>query len=134
MTGRRGEHLVSAFLYSIDWQCNLVDALGYDLIATQGPKIIRVQVKSSTRPITERGKTVPRYTYNTGHGGAKSIERLDDQYDVLALCGLRDRGITFYPVTEVTTKTIRIKPEEFGSDDTLARHRWSQAIKILEER
>lgn len=134
MTGRQGEHLVSAFLFKIGWQSNIVDAMGYDIVATQASTVLRVQVKSSGRPVAETGKLIPKYIFSVGIGGTKSINDLENHYDVLALCGLADRGIKFFPVREVAAKTIRIRPEEFGLDDTLARHSWERAVKISKEK
>jgi hypothetical protein len=134
MTGRQGEHLVSAFLFELGWQSNIVDAMGYDIIATREATVLRVQVKSSSRPVAERGKLIRKYVFSVGVGGKKSIDDLENYYDMLALCGLADRGIKFFPAPEVTAKTIRIRPEEFGLDDALARHSWERAVKMLKEK
>ena len=102
MTGRRGEHVVASFLCSQGWHPVIADAEGYDIIATKGTHILRIQVKSCSGPIIDKRERAPGYyRWTAGLGGRKEILTPSDHYDVLALVALGPDVITFIYASEV---------------------------------
>ena len=96
MTGQRGEHVVASFLCSQSWHPVIADAEGYDIIATKGTYIIRIQVKSCSGPIIGKRERAPGfYRWTVGLGRHKEILIPTDHYDVLALVALGPDAITF---------------------------------------
>ena len=122
--GFNGEHVVCSFLCSVGWQPVIADAEGYDILATKGTNILRIQVKSSSGPAIGKGERAPGfYQWTAGLGGKKQLGTPTESYDVLALCALGPDAITFLYASDVTKKTFRIKPgdiHERTSENTWA--------------
>ena len=127
-TGRRGEHIVAAFLISQGWQSSIVDAVGYDIVATQGKKIYRVQVKSSARARLEKASWY--YGFSIGIGGHKKTKNPTRYYDVLALCAIDLNSIYFLPGKNVFKKTYRFRREVFF-DARLSETSWRYCLATL---
>ena len=112
MIGRRGEHLVAAFLCSQDWHPVISDADGYDILATQDPHILRVQVKATLEPQKDKDRSNRKSCkWTVGLGRNKNILIPTDHYDFLALVALEPNLIQFINVKDVNKKTSRTKPE-----------------------
>ena len=122
--GFNGEHVVCSFLCSVGWQPVIADAEGYDILATKGTNILRIQVKSSSGPAIGKGERAPGfYQWTAGLGGKKQLGTPTESYDVLALCALGPDAITFLYASDVTKKTFRIRPgdiHERTSENTWA--------------
>ena len=109
--GFNGEHVVCSFLCSVGWQPVIADAEGYDILATKGTNILRIQVKSSSGPAIGKGERAPGfYQWTAGLDGKKQLGTPTESYDVLALCALGPDAITFLYASDVTKKTFRIRP------------------------
>ena len=124
MTGRRGEHVVCSFLCSVGWHPVIADAEGYDILATKGTNILRIQVKSCSGPIIGKRERAPGfYRWTAGLGGKKQLGIPTENYDVLALCALGPDAITFLYASDVNKKTFRVRPgdiHERTSENTWA--------------
>ena len=130
MTGRRGEHVVCSFLCSVGWQPVIADAEGYDIIATKGTHILRIQVKSCSGPIIGKRERAPGYyRWTAGLGGKKQLGTPTEQYDVLALCALGPDAITFLYASDVTKKTFRIRPGDIH--DRTSENTWAGITRKL---
>ena len=102
MTGRRGEHVVCSFLCSQGWHPVIADAEGYDILATKGTSILRIQVKSYSGPaIGKRERAHGFYRWTVGLGRRKEVLTPIDHYDVLALVALGPYVITFMYARDV---------------------------------
>ena len=112
MIGRRGEHLVAAFLCCQDWHPVISDADGYDILATRDPHIIRVQMKATLEPQKDKGRSNRKsWKWTVGLGRNKNILIPTDHYDVLTLVALEPNLIQFINVKDVNKMTSRTKPE-----------------------
>ena len=112
MIGRRGEHLVAAFLCSQDWHPVISDVDGYDILATQDPHILRVQVKATLEPQKDKDRSNRKsWKWTVGLGRNKNILIPTDHYDVPALVALEPNVIQFVNAKDVNKKTFRTKPE-----------------------
>ena len=112
MIGRRGEHLVAAFLCSQDWHPVISDADGSDVLAPQDPHILRVQVKATLEPQKDKDRSNRKSLKRAvGLGHSKDILIPTDHYDVLALVALEPNVTQFVDAKDVNKKTYRTKPE-----------------------
>ena len=130
MVGRRGEHVVAAFLCSQNWHPAITDAEGYDILATKGEDILRVQVKACPKPSkTSPSRNVVYYQWTCGIGRHKEILIPKDHYDVLALVALGPNFIRFINAEDVNKKSYRIKPEDLNAG--LAGDTWREITNAL---
>ena len=90
MTGRRGEHVVASFLCSQGWHPVIADAEGYDIIATKGTHMLRIQVKSCSGPIIGKRERAPGYyRWTAGLGGKKQLGRHHQKARLRNVCFAR---------------------------------------------
>ena len=130
MIGRRGEHLVAAFLCCQDWHPVISDADGYDILATRDPHIIRVQMKATLEPQKDKGCSNRKsWKWTVGLGRNKNILIPTDHYDVLALVALEPNVIQFVDAKDVNKKTYRTKPEDLHAG--LTRDTWGAITDAL---
>tara|TARA_R100001594_G_scaffold33615_1_gene62358 strand:+ start:1801 stop:2211 length:411 start_codon:yes stop_codon:yes gene_type:complete len=132
MTGRRGEHVVAAFLCSQDWHPIISDAVGYDIIATKNKSMVRVQVKACGTPSRENSKRRRKYyRWTVGIGRHKQIGIPTDHYDILALVALDVDLISFIKASDVNKKTYRIHPENICKHNSVES--WKVAVDEFTE-
>ena len=130
MTGRRGEHVIASFLCSQGWHPVIADAEGYDIIATKGTHILRIQVKSCSGPIIGKREHAPGYyRWTAGSGRKKQLGTPTEQYDVLAPCALGPDAVTFLYAIDVTKKTFRIRPGDIH--DRTSENTWAGITRKL---
>ena len=104
--GAAGEYLACSIICAYGWSASLVDTEGYDIIATRGRDIMRVQVKT-TRIAQRAGQG---YQWQVCKGGQKQTLTLND-CDVVALVALDVRKSVFIAVDELNgqlTKRISV--------------------------
>lgn len=131
LKGRIGEHAVASFLFSQGWQTTLADAEGYDLLATFGRRILRVQVKTATVPTIGRRENSPgRYRWTIGIGGTKRLGNPSEHYEVLALYAHRANAITFIASSMIDKKTYRIHPDTL--DAGTSKKTWLDTLEVLQ--
>ena len=119
-----------SFLCSQGWQPVIADAEGYDILATKGTNILRIQVKSSSGPAIGKGERARGvYQWTAGLGRHKEILIPTDHYDVLALVALGPDVIQFVNAKDVNKKTYRTKPENLYAE--LAGNTWRAITDAL---
>lgn len=113
--GKAGEHLVCADLLSRGYQAFLSDqGMPYDVIADNGGKLIRIQVKTSAYPKNANASgRAPNLVYNyairrRGKDG-KSDPLSRKHCDVVALVALAHRVVAYFSVEEIG-QTMAIFP------------------------
>ena len=120
-----------SFLCSVGWHPVIADAEGYDIIATKGTHILRIQVKSCSGPIIGKRERAPGfYRWTVGLGRHKEILIPTDHYDVLALVALGPDAITFLYASDVTKKTFRIRPGDIH--DRTSENTWAGITRKLD--
>ena len=101
------------------WHPVIADAEGYDIIATKGTHMLRIQVKSCSGPIIGKRERAPGYyRWTAGLGGKKQLGTPTENYDVLALCALGPDVVTFVDAKDVNKKTYRAKPGSLSEKTT----------------
>ena len=105
-------------------------AEGYDILATKGTNILRIQVKSSSGLAIDKGERAPGvYQWTADLGRHKEILIPTDHYDVLALVALGPDVIQFINAKDVNKKTYRTKPENLYAE--LAGDTWRAITDAL---
>lgn len=112
--GKAAEHIVCADLILQGYRAFLSDqGLPYDVLLDLDGRIIRIQVKSTTRLRNYNGGGVnPRYVYHfdvrrRGKGTAKRLS--DKDCDIVALVAL-DLRVTAYLPIEIIKNTVQLLP------------------------
>ncbi len=101
------------------WHPVIADAEGYDIIATKGTHMLRIQVKSCSGPIIGKRERAPGYyRWTAGLGGKKQLGTPTEKYDVLALCALGPDVVAFVDAKDVNKKTYRAKPGSLSEKTT----------------
>ena len=107
VTGRVGEFLACAALAEMGLMVHHVPSTGYDLIADDGGKLIRVQVKAVTKPAGRRFAICCQVEHGTKTLGQNIRQRirvpLTAVYcDVIAVVSIGDRRVVFLPVSDLS--------------------------------
>ena len=119
MVGRRGEHLVEAFVCSQDWRPVISDAYGYDILVTRDPNILRLQVKRTLEPQKDKERSNSRsWKWAVGVGRREGILIPTDHYDVLAPVALEPNVVRLLNAKDGNKKTSRTKPENLNAGHT----------------
>ena len=131
LKGRVGEHAVASFLFSQGWYTTLVDAEGYDLLATFGRRILRIQVKTATAPVIGKRERAPGwYRWTVGMGGTKRLGNPSEHYEILALYAHGKNAITFVAASTINKKTYRIHPDTLTAETS--KKTWLAALEVLQ--
>ena len=126
-----GEHVVCSFLCLVGWHPVIADAAGYDILATKGTNILRIQVKSCSGSIIGKRERAPGfYRWTVGLGRKKQLGTPTAQYDVLALCALRFDAITFLYASDVNKKTFRVRPGDIH--DRTSENTWAGITRKID--
>lgn len=139
--GKAAEHLVCADLILAGHKAFLSDqGLPYDLIVDLGKRLIRVQVKSTYRPIIYPDTpNIAKYSWTVRRVG-KGARRIigNDEFDILALVGLDLKAIGYVAITDKVPTTIRIRPpnislvgNKLAYAKALTDYKFSDALKDL---
>lgn len=111
--GRAGEYLVMADLLLEGWVAYPTSqGVPYDIAVDIGPRVVRVQVKSTRMPKSPQAlqRGTPLYVFHTRRAGKGGRRRYDtDDFDVLALVALDRRLIAYYPLAECRNDSIAIR-------------------------
>ena len=98
LTSAAGEYLAAAELAIRGWQiCMSPHQPSFDIAAVKGQKFKRVQVKTSAKPITEKGKKTSRSSF-----GCKCRQTAQkytkEECDIIIFVGLEHRAFFILPV------------------------------------
>ena len=111
--GKAAEHLVCADLILSGHRAFLTDqGLPYDVIFDHCGKLLRVQVKSTTRPkpVPKRPSSGDTYSFNirrAGKGGRRKIGA--GVFDLIALVALDVRIIAYIPVPDHVRQLVHLR-------------------------
>lgn len=111
--GKAAEHLVCADLILQGYHAFLSDqGLPYDVIADDGKRLIKIQVKSTFRPkhLAEI-KYTKKYLWHVRRAGKGSKRMIaGDEFHILALVALDIRQIAYMPITDKVPSCVTIRP------------------------
>ncbi len=107
--GRVGEYLAAAIITELGWHATFVANAPYDLLATRGDQLLRVQVKTTEGVKPHSGGL--SYQWSLGAGFEK--RGVDpSEYEVLCCVGLDARRAFFMSAKEIAgRKTLRRRPQ-----------------------
>lgn len=125
--GKAAEHIVCADLILQGHRAFLVDqGLPYDVVFDHGGRLLRVQVKSTTRPRPTPGRpgSGPSYMFHVRRAG-KGNRRIinNDEFDVLALVALDIRVVAYVTMGEKVLQTIHLRCPDNASTHANKRNR-----------
>ena len=105
--GRVGEYLAAAIITELGWHATFVANAPYDLLATQGDQLLRVQVKTTEAAKLHNGSLSYQWSLGAGAGYAKRGVN-PDEYEILACVGLDARRAFFMSARQIAgKKTLR---------------------------
>ena len=117
--GKAAEHLVCADLILSGYRAFLSDqGLPYDVVFDVGGRLLRVQVKSSSRPrpVPGRPASAPSYMFNVRRAGKGGKRRIgNSEFELLALVALDIRVVAYLPISEKVLQTVHLRVPENAS-------------------
>ena len=114
-TGLIGEYHAAAIVLSLGWRVSMCQQDKVDLLAWKDDEYIRIQVKTASL-LLQKGKRLPCYHFQFGHGRQNKIIGSVKDYDILCCVGYQHRKAVFLPVFEVQQKSKRMSPQLFDED------------------
>lgn len=133
VTGRIGEYIAAAVCEMHGWKTAISPAAGFDMIATRGSSIYRVQVKASSFHAPDgRRYAAGKLQWHFGIGGAKRAPTIDD-YDFAACVSIPHRKCIFMPIEQITTITLSRSGDIFD-DHELESSSLHKTLEILNDR
>lgn len=126
--GKAAEHLVCADLILSGHRAYLSDqGLPYDVVVDFGGKLLRVQVKSTTKPknVNASGRA-ERVAYSfhvrrRGNGGRKRLS--DEECDVVALVALDIKAVAYFAQAEMA-QTVQLMAPGYEFTGRYSRKMW----------
>jgi len=111
--GKAAEHLVCADLIMSGYIAFLADqGSPYDLVLDAGDRLLRVQVKSTTRPMPVPNRPGSGLSYRFGirraGRGAKRVIG-NDEFELLALVALDIKCIAYLPISDRVLQCINLR-------------------------
>lgn len=132
LKGKAGEYFVCYDLSSKGITAYPSDqGLGYDVVADIDGKLIKIQVKTTTKErATDRKDALPSYIYHTkrcGKGGLKTYKK--NECDLVAFVSLPEKEVAYLPIGDLLQTTCFRVSKYRGrySDEIFAKQR----IQIL---
>lgn len=125
--GRVGELLCAASVEQAGFGAAHCQNEGFDIVAFAGETSYRIEVKSASHPVDSS------YRFMTCRG-SKSKKLLSTEHcDIVAFVCLDQRKVTYRPVTKVTLKKTRVKPQEFEESEMLSLMRAMKEVDLRRE-
>lgn len=128
--GKCAEHYVAYLLLRLGYATNLVNQNGFDIITLVDDRLIKVEVKSSTRGITNRNG----YKFSTKQGKKGTLRKLSENCDseIVAFVMLNERypRVYFKPTKQITGISHQIYSIHL-SDKNLEQRTLKDAISKL---
>tara|TARA_R100000995_G_scaffold23496_1_gene10133 strand:- start:233 stop:628 length:396 start_codon:yes stop_codon:yes gene_type:complete len=110
VVGQAGEYLVASVFFEMGVQCVVAPTMGFDLVAFDGGKTYRVEVKTASKNYAIKKSL---YSFSTSRG-SKSKKRISvESCDVLALVALPLRRVFFINSASLTGKNKRLSQSRF---------------------
>lgn len=124
--GQSGDFLTAAVLAGFGVDCDVVNKVGFDILARHADKWIRVEVKSTRARQRDRRC----YTWKTCQGNTKKRVMRADRCDIVALAALDVRKVVFRPISEITCMTTHIFERALIESDE--RRTWEESCRRME--
>lgn len=128
--GKSAEYYVAYLLLRLGYATNLVNQNGFDIITLVDDKLIKVEVKSSTRGITNRNG----YKFSTKQGKKGTLRKLSENCDsdLVAFVMLNEQypRVYFKPTKTITGISHQIYSIHL-SDKNLEQRTLKDAISKL---
>ncbi len=128
--GKCAEYYVAYLLLRLGYATNLVNQNGFDIITLVDDRLIKVEVKSSTRGITNRNG----YKFSTKQGKKGTLRKLSENCDsdIVAFCMLNEEypRVYFKPTKKITGISHQIYSIHL-SDKNLEQRTLKDAISKL---
>ena len=128
--GKSAEYYVAYLLLRLGYATNLVNQNGFDIITLVDDQLIKVEVKSSTRSITNR----KGYKFSTKQGKKGTLRKLSENCDseIVAFVMLNEEypRVYFKPTKTITGISHQIYSIHL-SDKNLEQRTFKDAINKL---
>ena len=123
--GQSGDFLTAAVLAGFGVDCDVVNKVGFDILARHADKWIRVEVKSTRTRQRDRRC----YTWKTCQGNNKKSVMRADRCDIVALAALDVRKVVFRHISEITCMTTHIFEHVLIESDE--RQTWEESCRKI---
>jgi len=127
--GAAGEYLACSIICAYGWTASVVDAEGYDIIATRGRDVMRVQAKT-TRLVQRAGQG---YQWQVSKSRPKQALTIED-CDVVALVALDVRKSVFVAVGELNGQLTKRVSANTMLSPGYENDSWETALSYLIKR
>ena len=130
LQGKCAEYYVAYLLLKLGYPTNLVNQNGFDIITLINNQLIKVEVKSSTRPIINRNG----YKFSTKQGKKGTLRKLSKNCDsdiVAFLMFCRDNPRVFFKPTKTITGISHQIYSIHLSDKNLEKRTLNDALSKL---
>ena len=125
--GRIGELIVAASVEQAGFAAAQVPHEGFDLVCFDGHQSYKIEVKSAS------SKVDCSYRFMTSRGSKAKKLLSSEHCDIVAFCALDLRKVVYRPVTKVTLKRTRVKPQEFEESEMLSLMRAMKEVDLRRE-
>jgi hypothetical protein len=122
--GTAGEHLVCSVLFGFGWSPSIIDAEGMDIVAVRNQDILRIQVKSTLKPLDEWS-----YQWQTSKSKPKRSLTIED-CDIVACVALDVRRIVFFSIDIISKQMTRRMPKSKILSPTIEEDSWETALGL----
>lgn len=108
--GQRGEFLVAEKLLEHGWDIAhpLSDSSSFDLLASKGDKIWRIQIKTTQSLVLYSGENSPNFHFQTNHGCKTKVMYDKSTVDFFIFCALDCAKFWVLPFDTVKSVTTKI--------------------------
>ena len=123
--GTAGEHLACSVLFSFGWSPAIIDAEGMDILAVRNQEVIRLQVKSTLKPLDEWS-----YQWQVSKSNPKQPLTIDD-CDIVACVALDMRKIVFFHIDIISKQITRRMARSKMIADDIEKTSWQEALSSV---
>jgi hypothetical protein len=125
--GRIGELICAASAEQAGFAAAQVPHEGFDMVCFDGQRSYRVEVKSASQLVDSS------YRFMTSRGSKAKKLLSSEHCDIVAFVALDIRKVVYRPVTKVTLKKTRVKPQEFEESEMLSLMRAMKEVDLRRE-
>jgi len=130
-TGLAAEYIAAAAILELGWRVSMAQQDRVDLVAWDGEKFLRIQVKGSN--LRHDNGCTPGYQFQLGCGSTKKKLPSRGDYDVVALVAIPARRVLFFPVEAIQQYTKRATPKRFEDPD-IEIDSWAKTLEVINAR
>lgn len=109
--GRAGEYLAMADLLLKGEKCFMTDqGINYDLVVERTGKLLRCQVKTTTKPMLNDQRYAPIYHYHIKRAGKSGKREYSiNEFDLFALVALDLKAVFYLPFDDRVASSICVR-------------------------